>query len=173
MDEKTVLRFGKKVDRGGPIPKRAGLGPCWVWKAARNKKGYGYFGVNGKTQYAHRVAWMIANGSIPADSSHHGTMQVLHKCDGGDKGCVRPDHLHLGNHPLNMAEMVERERQPRGENHGNAKLTKPLAIEIRVKYAAGGVLQRALAAEYGVDRTTISRVVSGKLWGHIPMEVSS
>jgi hypothetical protein len=43
------------------------------------------------------------------------------------------------------------------------KLTMDIAEEIRHRYAAGE-LQRVLAAEFGVDRSVISRVVAGKTW---------
>jgi transcriptional regulator with XRE-family HTH domain len=40
-------------------------------------------------------------------------------------------------------------------------------VEIIEKHAAGGVLQRELAAEYGVDQSAISLIVRGKKWAHI------
>jgi hypothetical protein len=43
------------------------------------------------------------------------------------------------------------------------KLTMDIAEEIRRRRAAGE-LQRVLAAEFGVDRSVISRVVAGKTW---------
>lgn len=46
-----------------------------------------------------------------------------------------------------------------GADHARARLTDEQVGEIRERYAAGGVSQQALADEYGVDQTTISRVV--------------
>ena len=36
-------RFWPKVCKDGPVPsQRPELGPCWVWQAWTNNKGYGY-----------------------------------------------------------------------------------------------------------------------------------
>jgi DNA-binding XRE family transcriptional regulator len=51
-----------------------------------------------------------------------------------------------------------------GENHYRAKLTWAQVREIRRRYVAGSTSQRKLAAEFGVARTTIGAVVSGRTW---------
>lgn len=56
------------------------------------------------------------------------------------------------------------ERRPRGEAHYAAKLQARQVDEIRRRYTAGGVSQAALAAEFGVTQTTVSRIVIGKGW---------
>ncbi len=38
------------------------------------------------------------------------------------------------------------------------------AREIRTRYAAGGITQRALAAEFGTCTSIISRIVTHKIW---------
>jgi DNA-binding MarR family transcriptional regulator len=55
-------------------------------------------------------------------------------------------------------------RQPgwTGEQHPRAKLTDAQADTIHARYHAGGILQRELAVEYGVEQTTISRIIRGK-----------
>lgn len=45
-----------------------------------------------------------------------------------------------------------------------AKITAEIASEIRRRYAAGGVLQRDLSAEYGVCMATISHIITGRQW---------
>ena len=54
----------------------------------------------------------------------------------------------------------------RGEHHGNAKLTEAQVLEIRALHGSG-VAQRQLARQFGVDRRSISFIVSGKYWTHI------
>jgi hypothetical protein len=58
-------RFWAKVDKHGPIPEyRPDLGPCWLWTAFINPKGYGQFYL-GRPMHAHRAAWMLFVGPIP------------------------------------------------------------------------------------------------------------
>lgn len=71
-------RFWQKVEKGPG---------CWNWKAAKKENGYGSVLHNGKTGYAHRVSWEMANGPIPAE------MLIDHRCF--NHACVNPDHLRL------------------------------------------------------------------------------
>lgn len=54
-----------------------------------------------------------------------------------------------------------------GERHGMAKLTNETILEIRRRWAQGGLQKRELGREYGVNEGTIARIVSGKSWRHI------
>jgi len=75
---------------------------CWEWSAYRDGQGYGHFrGVTGRVQ-AHRQAWELTHGAIPAG------MLVCHMCD--NTACVRPEHLYIGTHADNMRDMVARGR---------------------------------------------------------------
>ena len=98
-------RFWGRVDRAGPVLV-ATLGPCWVWTGHRNNQGYGRISVGRRADgwaLAHRVAWELARGPITAPC-------VLHRCDGGAIGCVRPDHLFLGTQADNVADMCAKRR---------------------------------------------------------------
>lgn len=75
---------------------------CWLWIAAAKPPGYGVIGVNGRCSSAHRVSWQLHNGPIPRG------MHVCHRCD--VPACVNPDHLWLGSHRENMADMVAKGR---------------------------------------------------------------
>jgi hypothetical protein len=57
--------------------------------------------------------------------------------------------------------------RPYGERHGGAKLTEEQAMDILTRYSAGGILQKTLAREYGVDDSTISLIVRGHNWAHL------
>lgn len=59
------------------------------------------------------------------------------------------------------------ERHSRGQNHYAAKLTEQDVRDIRRRYAAGGITQRALAAEYGVHFALISQIVLRQKWTHV------
>jgi hypothetical protein len=72
---------------------------------------YGGFKVAGVMHYAHRWAWVRANGPIPEGQ------KVLHTCD--VPACVNPAHLFLGTQAANMADKVAKGRQAKGETHGS------------------------------------------------------
>jgi len=164
MDEKTIQRFWAKVDKDGPVPPHCPeLGPCWVWTASR-RSGYGAFKVGGKMRGAHRVSWQIENGPIPGCGDHHGTMSIMHGCD--NPACVRPTHLSAGAHIANMADRSAKGRQARCGGL-RSSLTEGWVAEIHSRYAAGGVSQSSLAAEFGVTPAHISQVLGGKRWAHM------
>ena len=143
-------RFESKV---APVPESG----CHLWAAARTRKGYGQFIFDGRKQYAHRVAWQLAHGPIPAE------MLVLHKCD--TPACVNPEHLFLGTNVDNMADKVAKGRQSRlrGEANGCAKLTESKASEL---LATPGSCT-AVAARFGVSNVMVSLIRRGKKWAHL------
>lgn len=55
---------------------------------------------------AHRLAWIKAHGPIPKG------MFVCHRCD--TPACRNVEHLFLGTHAGNMADMVRKGRQAKG-----------------------------------------------------------
>jgi hypothetical protein len=64
---------------------------CWLWTAgltnAPDGGGYGKFYWDGKTWLAHRAAWVMYRGAIPAG------MTIDHLCR--VRRCVNPAHLRL------------------------------------------------------------------------------
>jgi hypothetical protein len=55
----------------------------------------------------------------------------------------------------------------RGEQNGLAKLTRELVIEIRNRFAAGGISCGKIAKEMGLSRGTIEHVVRRATWKHV------
>ncbi|HEY2595086.1 MAG TPA: hypothetical protein VGK33_14410, partial [Chloroflexota bacterium] len=88
------------------------------------------------------------------------------ECD--TPACVRPEHLFLGTHQENMADMLNKGRklQVRGDTHGRAKLTSADISTIRQR-AGVGESQKALARSYGVHPETIRHVLTGEGWSHV------
>ena len=78
-------RFWAKVD------KVDGDG-CWVWTGAL-REGYGEAWFNGKLVQAHRVAFELLIGPIPADR------EIDHLCR--NRLCVNPAHLEVVTHQQN------------------------------------------------------------------------
>jgi len=130
---------------------------CLLWLGPTKDNGYGVcsFGFY-KNGYAHRFAWEMARGPIP------GGLFVLHRCD--TRCCVNVDHLFLGTHAENMADMVAKGRGVRGERVKNAKLTRAAVEDIRSRYVAGVTSQVELARQYGVVPTTIGKIIRGERW---------
>jgi len=160
-------RFEAKVDR---LP---GLGPdgsCHEWTAGRNRDGYGQIN-EGRGQItegtpsrrlltAHRVAWELVNGPIPDG------LCVLHKCD--NPPCCRVDHLFLGTQIENIADRDAKGRgnPAKGSDHWSAKLNEGDIPGIR-SLLATGFTQEHIGRIYGVTHTTISRIKTGRRWGHV------
>jgi hypothetical protein len=104
---------------------------------------------------AHRVAWEVVNGPIPAG------MFVLHRCD--TPGCINSDHLFLGGHQENRDDCAAKGRHTYGEKHPLAKLTKGDVLAIRASPAK----QADLARQYCVSEQLISLIIKRKTWKHI------
>lgn len=134
---------------------------CWNWAQHLGHNGYGQVNYQCRKSSAHRVAYQVFIGSIPAG------MCVLHSCD--NRKCVNPDHLFLGTNADNQRDMRAKGRQfkARGEAAGQAKLTETQVKEIRVKRSQG-VSNNCLAEFYGVSSHTISQIVQGRIWKHVP-----
>ena len=69
---------------------------CWIWTGATNPAGYGRAWHLGRLRYAHRVAFLLAEGYIPPRPSYHhkahGKALVFdHLCR--NRACCNPDHL--------------------------------------------------------------------------------
>lgn len=156
-------RFWQRVDKSDPSG-------CWNWIGVINKTGGGY-GVIGGLLYgqrlapkghnlaAHRVSWIIANGSIPESSEYHGWV-VMHKCD--NPRCVNPAHLELGTQRANVHDMIAKKRDVRvrmiGTKHPRAVLTDAQVKEIR----ASDIGTVELAKHYNVSRSTVQDARYGR-----------
>ncbi|MEM1416560.1 MAG: HNH endonuclease [Myxococcota bacterium] len=49
-----------------------------------------------------------------------------------------------------------------------ARLDEAKVAEARARYRAGGVSQKALAAEYGVSSNTMHKALTGQTWSTVP-----
>lgn len=158
------FKFWNKIDKNGPVI-RPELGQCWIWTGARVKRpngeaAYGrFYCADGKTQYAHRKVYALANGINYIESG----LYVLHKCD--NPPCCNPDHLFIGTPLDNTRDMFNKNRanKARGEDHGLNKLlyTQIEYIRDAVKQ---GIQQKTLAKELGISRAQICRIVNHVRW---------
>lgn len=134
--------------------------PCWPFTGWLNRRGYGQFSVDGRQQFAHRIAWALAHGSNVPEG-----MRVLHRCD--NPPCCNPSHLFLGTPLDNMRDMASKGREPSGSRQPKAKLTDLKVTEIRARWQRGET-QVHLANAFSVTPHLVWRIVHGRSWKHVP-----
>jgi len=123
---------------------------CWLWAASVFKGGYGRLRTSEhEIAYAHRVSWALHHGPVPAGS------HVLHRCD--NPPCVNPDHLFLGTHEDNMADMAAK-----GRHFSKAR---PERVARGDRHWARAHPERAAHGERHGSRTRPDRVARGERQG--------
>jgi hypothetical protein len=148
---------------------------CWEWTASRGgTMGYGRFAADGRNPgSASRFSWELHYGPIPDG------LFVCHHCD--NPPCVRPDHLFLGDHRTNAADMVSKNRghnlpawikanpnryrlpAPKpGASNPSAKLTEQNVRDIRAAWPRES--QNVLARRFGVTQGAIWSVLHHRTW---------
>lgn len=150
-----LKRFWSKVDTSG------GMFACWLWTDFLYDLGYGCLRISGKNIKAHRISWELAYNEIPDG------MLVCHKCD--NPSCVNPTHLFLGTIQNNLQDMRDKGRavHTSGERNRHAILTDDKVRAIRNRYAEGDITQAQLAADYGVAKQQVSRIIRRVMWRHV------
>lgn len=146
---------------------------CRMFFGAGTPAGYGVLHYQGRQQYAHRVAYELQHGPIPAGAL------VLHECD--NPACINTSHLFLGTSKDNTQDMLRKgrcragaptgDRNPMrvhqglmaGEKSPAAKLTAAQVQAIRDRHAQGET-QSSLAREFHVRQGHISRIIRRTAW---------
>ena len=134
--------------------------PCIESIYSKNKNGYAYYydTITKKAYLHHRFAYCeFHNVSVASIKG----LCVCHKCD--NPSCINVDHLFLGTQQENIADMVNKERQAKGETQRSAKLTEGEVLAIRGSSLSG----RQLGEMYNVGESTISRILTRRTWKHI------
>ena len=157
-DIETENKFWSKILTGE-------IDECWECVAiCLDKDGYGRFWINCKKISAHRFSFQLFHNRLIKDK-----MFICHKCD--NPSCVNPHHLFEGTHQDNMTDQKNKGRHVcnpnKGEKNHKSKLTEKQVLEIRAKYAKGGITHKVLAKEYGVHLSTIGFIINRKYWTHI------
>lgn len=136
---------------------------CWPWTAGQvGGTGYGKVTINNVTYRAHRVAYMLGNGDIPAG------MVVRHTCN--NPICVNPRHLILGIFKDNSQDMVRAGNSQFGTRNYAAKLTDQQVSAAREAVAHGATIT-SQAEKYHVTPAAMSRAVTGEGWKHVATPV--
>jgi hypothetical protein len=136
---------------------------CIPWIGMLTNKGYGFIHSHERRTMllAHRVAYEFAFGPIPEG------LGVCHHCD--NPACVNPDHLFLGTHAENMADMKAkgRGRTSIGEARPLAKVTEADVKAMRECYALGNTTLKELGNQYGLSDSSVSSLINRKTWKHV------
>ena len=74
---------------------------CWPWISDKTPTGYGSFRVGRLSVTAHRKMWTLIHGDIPKFINNRKTL-IRHIC--GNRCCVNPNHLLLGNYSDNARD---------------------------------------------------------------------
>src|SRR5437016_115735 len=94
---------------------------CWEWQGARDSHGYGALRWEGRTERAHRVAWVLACG--PLLPGH----KILQSCQ--NRVCCCPDHLTVRapveDDPAGRAAETRQQRRKRIESSGHLERRGP------------------------------------------------
>ena len=124
---------------------------------------YGGFTINRKSVLAHRYGYELLVGPIPEG------LFVCHSCD--NRICQNPNHWFLGTPADNMADRDHKQRQAKGEDIAQARLT---AADVRgILWLLNiGIPQRRIAGRYGVAQPTVQRISNGQTWKHIERKVT-
>lgn len=128
---------------------------CWVWKVSKNTAGYGQIRSCGGSWLAHRLAWSLYRGPIPAGLS------VLHRCD--NPPCCNPEHLFLGTAADNRLDAIAKGRQAHTLPAWASRIKRARSLtdeQVRL-IRHGGKKDRVFAEEMGVTRSTITRIRLG------------
>jgi hypothetical protein len=123
---------------------------CWRWIKGRTTQGYGHLSILSVQYQAHLLAYILYVGPIPP------RLQADHLCR--NRWCVNPVDIEF----VTPAVNCQRGKQ--------AILSPEQVDELRIAVRKGGS-QRKLAPLYGVNHSTISRLVRGLTWAERPFPV--
>lgn len=131
-----------------------GADDCWPFEKPTVGNGYGQLDYQGQRWRAHRLAYRLSVGEIPAG------MHVCHACD--NPLCCNPRHLWLGTDADN-----QRDRVRKGRQGGKTKLTPRDVAAIKAEREATGASCGYLAEKYGLESSTVVRILNGESWSPI------
>lgn len=130
-----------------------------ILKPRLDRVGYYHVGLceggERKSNLVHRLVMLAFVGESD--------LQVNHK--NGAKSDNRLENLEYCTSSENTQHAYDTGLMARGENHHRSKLTR--ARVEKIKYEHKGMTQQAIAEIYGITRSLVSDIRSGKIWKHI------
>ncbi len=149
---------------------------CVLWPYAMDSDGYGClkvqrlpeglvaprtgvepFARRGRQYYVHVLAFAYTYG--PPDD-----LLVLHHCD--QPTCFNPAHLFPGTKEMNASDARSKGLTLQGARNPGAKLSEDQVREL-LRLAEEGTSKAALAGQFGIGRSQVTRIVRGRKWAHL------
>jgi len=156
-----VSNFG----RVKTIKKYSRFGCGYILKPKPTARGYARVTLRGKqAQRSYFIHVLVLEAFVcprpPGKVSNH---------KNSDKTDNRVENLEWVTQQENVAHAVENDHffTPRGEQHGESKLTANDVREIRRLYARGQYTQRDLAQRFSVSKSLISAIIRRHVWKHV------
>ena len=147
LDDK-IKYFWARIDKRGEDE-------CWPWMGPV-REGYGVIKFERINYDAHRIAWEIQNNQCLTRN-----MLVTQNC--GNLLCCNKHHLYVRTRRKLQIEEVK------SRSHYPLILTEDQVHEIRQLFATGKYKRIELASKYGVNRSTITDIISGRNWNWLPV----
>ncbi len=169
---RTEKRYGTPIERFHASYDIV-QGGCWLWRHP-TVHGYGKLSIDRREILAHRFSYEIHIGPIPEG------LLVCHRCD--VRACVNPEHLFAGTYADNNHDAYLKGRaRNRGELHGmygrsNISIqgeahhcAKLCAADVRAirDLLQQGHKQQQIADRFGVAKSAIWSVATGRTWRHV------
>lgn len=153
VTESLMRRFWSRVQMGD-------RNECWPWTAGM-RNGYGAIKHENKVFSAHRVAYILANGTPEKG------LVIAHKCD--NRKCCNPSHLEAITPGQNNTDARGRcvIHFNRGEQIPTATLTEQDVRNVMSMRKATGHGARVIGRNLNLPESAVKRVITGVTWRHI------
>jgi hypothetical protein len=131
---------------------------CRIWLGPKDKNGYGKTTYYCKHIRVHRLVYELLISDIPKG------LLIRHSCH--NPSCINIDHLSLGTEQDNRDDCVNADRHAKGVKNGCSKLKDTDIIAIK-KLNTEGISYQKLAIKFGVSKSAIWQIITGRSWRHV------
>lgn len=132
---------------------------CLTWPYAKSR-GYGEATINGRKDKVHIFVCEFVHGMRPTPEH-----EAAHSCGKGHEGCCAKSHLSWKTAAENQQDRRIHGTYQLGELNPSNKLMEDDVRQIIL--LKGKMLQKEIAAMFGVSRENISAIHRGKSWSHL------